>query len=339
MGKKSGPTPPDPMETANAQAQANAEAVRESALVNQINQVTPYGNVTYTGEIGTPDRTQVTTLNPGQQRVLDAQTGIAGILGDLGVTQAGALGGQLAQPFSLDSLGQMSTGIDARNAAESALLGRLEPMMARDEDALRNRLANQGITQGSEAYSNAMSDFSQGRNDARLAAIAAAGGEQSRQFGMDQAARQQQLSELLTQRQQPINELAALLQGAPAITTVQPNQSAQYNLQAPDIMGATMQQYNAQAANQASQMGGLYGLGGALGGATIMAMSDVREKTDIRRVGSTDAGQPVYTFRYRSDPDGPVHMGVMAQESPLEAVGIIHTADGPRLGVDYGKIR
>lgn len=339
MGKKSGPSPPDPMETAQAQQQANAEAVRESALVNQIGQVTPYGTVRYEGEVGSPDRKQIVELGAGQQRVLDAQTGIAGTLGDLGLTQAQALGGQLGQPFSLGGLGQMSTGMDARNAAESALLGRLEPMMARDEDALRNRLANQGITQGSEAYSNAMSDFSQGRNDARLAAVAAAGGEQSRQFGMDQAARQQQISELLTQRQQPINELAALLQGAPAITTVQPNQSAQYSLQAPDIMGATMAQYNAKAANDASKMGGLYGLGGALGGAGIMALSDAREKVDVRRVGITGAGQPVYTFRYRGDPDGPVHMGVMAQESPPDAVGIIETADGPRLGVDYGRIR
>lgn len=42
--------------------------------------------------------------------------------------------------------------------------------------------------------------------------------------------------------------------------------------------------------------------------------SDRRLKTDIKRVGSTDEGTPVYTYRYQGE--GPYHMGVMADEAP-----------------------
>lgn len=40
--------------------------------------------------------------------------------------------------------------------------------------------------------------------------------------------------------------------------------------------------------------------------------SDARLKTDVRRVGRTDAGASIYTYRYGGE--GPFHMGVMAQE-------------------------
>jgi len=42
--------------------------------------------------------------------------------------------------------------------------------------------------------------------------------------------------------------------------------------------------------------------------------SDRRLKTDVRRVGYTDAGTPIYTYRYLGE--GPFHMGVMADDVP-----------------------
>lgn len=53
-------------------------------------------------------------------------------------------------------------------------------------------------------------------------------------------------------------------------------------------------------------------LGGGLGGLAGL-LSDVRAKKDIRRVGQTDGGAGIYTYRYKGD-DGPVMMGVLAQE-------------------------
>lgn len=46
----------------------------------------------------------------------------------------------------------------------------------------------------------------------------------------------------------------------------------------------------------------------------LSLFSDRRLKTDIKRVGFTDTGTPVYTYRYGGQ--GPFHMGVMADEVP-----------------------
>src|SRR5690606_6242156 len=50
------------------------------------------------------------------------------------------------------------------------------------------------------------------------------------------------------------------------------------------------------------------GLGAALG-----LLSDRRAKENIRRVGETDSGLPVYVYNYKGDPVE--HMGVMADEA------------------------
>ena len=56
MGKKSpsAPAAPDPVATANAQAAANKEAAYETARLNRINQITPYGSLTYENIGATP---------------------------------------------------------------------------------------------------------------------------------------------------------------------------------------------------------------------------------------------------------------------------------------------
>ena len=82
MGK-SAPKPPDPVKTAEAQAEFNSAAARESALMNQINQVTPWGQQRWTGELGSPDRTQHTILNP--------------LLGEIIFGGGGGMGGQQPQ--------------------------------------------------------------------------------------------------------------------------------------------------------------------------------------------------------------------------------------------------
>lgn len=85
MGKKSGPKAPDPQATAQAQAQANREAILDSALVNRTNVVSPFGSVSWTDATGNPINpnqnytpaqmagwTQTTTLGPSEQALKDA---------------------------------------------------------------------------------------------------------------------------------------------------------------------------------------------------------------------------------------------------------------------------
>lgn len=87
---------------------------------------------------------------------------------------------------------------------------------------------------------------------------------------------------------------------------------------------------------QQKSSGGL--LGTLAGVAQIGSMfSDRRLKTDIKRVGQTDSGLAIYTFRYGGE--GPVHMGVMAQEvaaTQPEALG--PEVDG-YMTVNYAEVR
>lgn len=319
-GGGSAPAAPDPAETARAQGLANKEAVHESAKVNQINKVTPFGNEQWTGEIGAPDRTVTQTLTPDVQGSLDAQNQIARYLSEFGEEFVPRSTQPFEQEFNLEGLPAAPQGDDAaRQRIEQAMFDRLQPQMDRQRDAQYTQLSNQGINFGDEAYKNAVDDLNRSENDLRLGVTAQGGQEMSNLFNLGTQARQQGINERILERSQPLNELSALLQGAPAAQLPQFGQAAQYNVNPADRLGAealsyqgALNNYNTQQASSNAKMGGLAGLGGALGGAGIMKYSDERLKTDIKRVGYTDDGLPVYTYRMKAG--GPVEMGVMAQD-------------------------
>ena len=120
MGKGSKPKVPDPVQTAEAQATYNKEAAEHSAGLNQVTQQSPYGSTYWTGEIGTPDRTQHTTLSPALQQQLNSRNSIQNSLLDIGSGRGisdrqwhgsrdgGGLTGQVADawrnPLSFDGL-------------------------------------------------------------------------------------------------------------------------------------------------------------------------------------------------------------------------------------------
>lgn len=64
--------------------------------------------------------------------------------------------------------------------------------------------------------------------------------------------------------------------------------------------------------------------------------SDERLKMDINPVGKTNDGQPIYTYKYIDNPIT-THMGVMAQESPADAVMVDPITK--YLRVNYSKIK
>ena len=66
--------------------------------------------------------------------------------------------------------------------------------------------------------------------------------------------------------------------------------------------------------------------------------SDRRLKTDIKRVGETDDGLVVYTFKYKDDPNGKTQMGVMAQEVEKEQPDAAYTDKSGYKKVNLDKI-
>jgi hypothetical protein len=137
-----------------------------------------------------------------------------------------------------------------------------------------------------------------------------------------QSLRQQGLQEQLALRNQPINEISALMAGGqvsmPQFTGFRPSAMSEtpvgdYVYKSADIEA---QNYRAQQAAQAQSMGGLFGMGGSLLGglakAGVFGTSDRRVKTDIERIGTLPNSLGVYSYRFKGQTGREI--GVMAQE-------------------------
>jgi len=75
-----------------------------------------------------------------------------------------------------------------RQRVEDSLMARMNPQLSRERTNIEQRLADQGIRYGSQAYTSAMDDYNRQSNDARFAAVGQAGTEQQRM--MDMAAKE-----------------------------------------------------------------------------------------------------------------------------------------------------
>lgn len=220
------PKAPDPYATAAAQTDQNEQTARTNARLNRVNSTTPFGSTTYTEQPGDRWTSQV-NLDPRLQSGLDSSLS--------------QIGGNLSNPFSLGSLpAAPSLSDENRQQLSEQMLSRLEPQFARDDEALRTRLANQGIKAGSAAYGTEMDKANQAKTDARVQADIASGDQQAQLFGLGTQARQNALSEQQQVRQQPINELNSLLTGS------QLQQPAQTNVAGTDISGNIYQNYTGQ---------------------------------------------------------------------------------------------
>ena len=111
-------------------------------------------------------------------------------------------GGVFDKSASGDFTGQQAmTNLDLSNVAkmpvnagmtgQQAIMARLDPQLQRMDEQARQRLANQGLTYGGEAYNRAMGDVNQGRND-WLSQAALQG------IGLDMSANQQGYNQALS---------------------------------------------------------------------------------------------------------------------------------------------
>lgn len=290
-----------------------------------------------------------------------------------------------------------------RSRVEEALYGRLNPQLDRERANIEQRLADQGIRYGSQAYAHAMDDYNRQANDMRLAVTQQGGAEQQRLMDMEakragfenmaqaqayqqalgrgtfanqaqqqqfqqglqagtfaneaqreayqqealraqfsnaasaqhaqvwqqafnaqNASRNQYIQEQYAKRNQPINEISALLSGSqvsnPNFVNTPTGQIA--NTDIAGIINNRFSQdldtYKQQSQNFNSTMGGIFGL---LGGIGRGFLSDRREKQDIDRVGTVfaagpdgEAPLPIYEYAYKRDPSGARYTGPMAQD-------------------------
>lgn len=308
MGKQSAPAAPDPVQTANAQGGWNTFTAQQQQAMNMVGQSTPWGTLQYdqTGttqltdpsgkQITVPQFTATQTLSPSQKTIFDQTQAAQGNLAGLAEDQSGMLRDYLNKPFEF-------TNNDASNWAYDLASQRILPQQADARAALDRQLVNRGIRPGTDAYNREMTRMDQANTD------------QLNQLALN--GRSQAFNEAAYTRSNPINEISALLSGS---QVTQPGSTftgtPQTQVAGVDYSGLVNQNYQNQLQSYNAQMGGMFGLGGTLAmGAMkygLPLLSDRRAKTDIRRVGETDGGIPIYTYRYRGS--DVTHMGVLADE-------------------------
>lgn len=359
-----------------------------------------------------PTFSETTSLSPTGQQIFDTQQNSKLALAQMGNRQIGRVDQLLSTPFSLDgapkagtagnyqqfgSGPQLATTFDdagaitktygtdfgdERQRVEDALMQRMQPGLDKGFSRLETRLADQGISYGSDAFSSAMGDYGRQENDARMAAIINAGGEHSRlanleadraafqnaaqqqQYGQNlgraefgntgkqqmfqnafnsnqannalasrtfdeqNALRSQYSNEQFALRNQPLNEINSLMSGS-QINTPQFGNPQIGSIPTTDIGGMINSNYQQRADNAQAQYNAQQQFWGGL-------LSDRRAKKDISKVGKTDDGQKLYSYRYKGEgPEVPVRIGLMADEVQKRHPGAVMTGPDGFKRVNY----
>lgn len=256
MGK---PKAPDPVATAAAQTGMNRDTAITQMQLNGVNQVNPWGTVTnqQTGSnsftdsqgnvVSTPQFTQTTTLSPEQQAIFNSTQGTQQNLANLAQSQSGFLQDYMGKPFSFENS-------DAEQWAYDLASPRLLQQQGQNDAAIRSTLANKGIREGSAAWNSEMGRMTNANTD-QLNQLALTG-------------RGQAFSEAMASRNQPINEITALMSGSQVSNPSQMGgQTPSASVAGVDYAGLVNQNYQQKLAAAQGMWGGIGGLfGTALGG-------------------------------------------------------------------------
>lgn len=137
-----------------------------------------------------------------------------------------------------------------RQNIQDAMLSRMN--FGADEESLRTRLANQGLTEGSEAWRREMDTFNQGKNDARMQAFLGSGQEMQNLLDIENQARLAPIQEA--------NAVSQAMYGSvPQFNQFQSNYSLTNPVQ--QQYQEQLDQYNAKQARNSQIIGGLFQLG------------------------------------------------------------------------------
>lgn len=364
MGKSSSkPKTPDYVGAAKAEGQANLDLAKWQTNTNRVSQSNPYGQSGWSLRPGADpnnpqpgDWQQSTTLSGAQQGLLNNQQDTQGLLSGMAKNLAGQ---QSFSPINASQLpstpnwGSLQTGADAYGAQRDKVSDATyrqatkyyDQRFGQDENALRTQLANQGLQEGSEAWNNAYTRFSQNKNDAYASAadqaVLAGGAEQSRMsddlikaLTAQGAGRSSELANLSGIQDQNSGLLQALMgMSSPSIPQFSGSSQNASLPQGADLTGALSNTYqsnlassNAEAAQQQNLLNS--GLMAAL------FFSDRRLKTDIIRIGQLPSGLNVYEYTIF----GRRECGVMAHEARAFFPNAVIELPSGYLAVDYSQI-
>lgn len=331
MHTPSAPTPPDPTKTASAQTATNVDTAIANAGLSHTNQITPDGSLTY-NQTGTqtmtdqsgktyqlPTYTATQAYSPTNQALYNTNQQTQQGLANIANQQTQKIGGILGTNVDL------SSGNVDKYTNDHYLPG-FNTQWNNQEQSLDQKLADQGIKLGSQAYQNAQQGFTTQKTAANDQFLG----------DMYNNARQS----ILTERNQPLNEISALMGGSqvsqptftntPSTQLPTVDQAGLINQNYQDQMG----QYNTKLQQSNAAMGGLFGLGSSLLGG--WAMSDRHLKHDIERVGTLPSGLPIYDFKYVWG--GKTERGVMADEAEKLFPDAVAIGAGGFSMVNYARI-
>ena len=276
-----------------------------------------------------------------------------------------------------------------RDTVANSLMERMMPVQDYQNRQLQTQLSNQGFKLGSEGYKRGLDELAQRQAAERYNAFDTAGNEAQRMYGSQMGARQQGISEAMSQgnfnnqalgqaqgldinamnamnaaqgqqfglnqsyanqqntlRQQALaeqaqrrgmslNEMNALMSGQQVQMPNMPQFNTAGISQTPNLMGAMQNTYQANLdASNAKNAGISNALGGATNFASAFGFSDIRLKSNIRRVGTHSVGVGVYEY----DIFGHRERGVIAQELQRVRPDLVRQHHSGYLTVNYGAV-
>jgi hypothetical protein len=260
MGKQKAPAPPNPVDVSKAQTGTSVATALANTSLQNVNRVgadgstltykrtgssaftDPYTGVTYQ----LPQYTATERLSAPAQAIYDTRQGAEQNLATAARNQSGNVVNSMSQPWNPDT-----SAIERRIFELGS--STLNPQFERQRSDLETRLSNQGIKLGSAAYDRAMNEQGNTQNQA-FNQLALQG-------------RGQAFGELQSIRNQPLNELSALLSGS---QVSMPNYGVNTPAGIPTTdnaalinsnYGQQMQNWQQDQQNRNAVLGGLFGLG------------------------------------------------------------------------------
>ena len=304
MGKKKkAPPPPDYKALATQQAALDKAAATEQTVTNRPDQNTAWGSTKWTQD---PNGrwTENQTLNPADQAQLDRTRGLEAQQQDIAGGLMGRARDAMSTPLDYGAAPELTgydmskinmptnAGFEGNKEYEDAIMSRMRPDLQKRRDSEMQRLRNQGIYEGSEAFNNADMRQSRTENDAQQQAILAGADEHAKGFarqlqlaqeqfgqqgamaGLSGTQRQQKIAEINALRNSPMQDYQQFTQGTEVTTPQMPNFMGGTGYNAANMYGAAKDTYQAQVdsvnAKNAMTAGltkGLMGMGGSWLGA------------------------------------------------------------------------